>query len=643
MAVACGLLALALIDGAALIGLVGLALCLLGSRWRWADFPWAALTLGVAPFLVGWVWFGGTSEHAVCLGLVYLQVRRHLGRGGLTDDRVALLLSALMLVFSAVQTRDIAFVVLATLWALMLPPALVHTTSGQGQKKVGAGRLSAVIAGLTCVIFVALPRCRTTPPDTTALVGFSDQLELGGMGRLLEDPAEVFRLRLQEGSQVELSGPLYFRGMALGRVDGGKWYADTERLPQQQGPSLKDYEPKPDELLVEVRRQPVFQRVLFTVGAPAGPRFRLDTDQTLLRDLSGNWFSEETGEVVYRFLARPPLAPSNEPDPVASDFLFPGEREARLRLPDGMNKRIGELAVSMAGEYDSSWARVVALQHFLRSQYRYTRAPSRSEPEVALYDFLFKNKSGHCEYFASALAVMARAVGVPSRLVTGFVLHQEEEVDGWFVVKRSNAHAWAEVFLDDVGWVIVDATPGSASEVFGSSPRSVLGYWFDGVQEAWEGLVLDYDAKVQRGVVVATARQADRVFVLSSNRSSVRGLLVLVLVLALVVGAGVWIARRLMGRLAGEGRVVPAGRVARLYYGVRRELERRGWEVPEHLPPLEAARWVSARADEPQAEALVELAWLFYRVHLRGDLEQDVLEEAVGLAAQARRIGPPSF
>ncbi|MBT3221043.1 MAG: DUF3488 domain-containing protein, partial [Proteobacteria bacterium] len=612
-----------------------------GSHWRWPELPWASLTLLVAPLLVGVVWMGASAEQAVCWGLVYLQVRRHLGRRGADDDRVALLLSALMMVFAAVQTRDVAYVVLATLWVVMLPPALVSSAIGQPQ--LGTRGLSALTFGLACLSFIALPRCRTNPPDTTALVGFSDQLELGGMGRLLEDPAEVFRVRLQKGPDVEPGGSLYFRGMALGRVDGGKWYADTERLPQQQGPSLDEQQPGPEEILVEVKRQPVFQRVLFTVGAPAGPRFRLDTEQTLLRDLSGNWFSEDTGGVVYRFLARPPLSPGDEPNPVASDFLFPGEREARLRLPDSMHKRIGELAVSVAGAHDTSWARVLALRQFLRTQYRYTTAPSRAEPELALYAFLFQSQSGHCEYFASALAVMARAVGVPSRLVTGFVLHDDEQVDGWLVVRRSNAHAWTEVFLDDIGWVIVDATPGSASEIFGSSPRSVLGTWFDEVQEAWEQVVLDFDAKAQRGAVIATARQADRVFVVSPNRSSLRGLAVLLFVGALVVGAIVLAVRRAIPQLAGESRVVPAGRVARLYYNVRHELKRQGWEVPECLPPLEAARWVSARADEPQAEALVDLAWLFYRVHLRGELEQDVLDEAVGLAAQARRIGPPSF
>ena len=91
---------------------------------------------------------------------------------------------------------------------------------------------------------------------------------------------------------------------------------------------------------------------------------------------------------------------------------------------------------------------------------RYTLQLSRTVPHDPLANFLFERKQGHCEYFASSMAVMLRTLGIPSRVVNGFRTGEFNDLTSQYVVRASNAHSWVEAYFPGYGWIAFDPTPG---------------------------------------------------------------------------------------------------------------------------------------------------------------------------------------
>jgi hypothetical protein len=133
------------------------------------------------------------------------------------------------------------------------------------------------------------------------------------------------------------------------------------------------------------------------------------------------------------------------------------QRERLLAVPPDVDAKVVSLAREVAGEGDAA-TRLARLQLHLRSKHQYSLSfEPQGEP---LSDFVLNGRSAHCQYFASALVMMARANGIPARFVTGYYAH-EPYGDNRTVVRDRDAHAWAECWVDASGWVTVDATPSS--------------------------------------------------------------------------------------------------------------------------------------------------------------------------------------
>jgi hypothetical protein len=171
-----------------------------------------------------------------------------------------------------------------------------------------------------------------------------------------------------------------------------------------------------------------------------------------------------------------------------------------LRLPDGRNPRAAELAREMraAAQSDVAFVRAV-LSRFNNDEYYYTLQPPPlgSDP---VDRFLFETRQGFCEHYASAFAVLMRAAGIPARIVLGYQGGELNPVGGHLTVRQADAHAWTEVWLDDVGWRRVDPTAAVAPE---RVEVGRAGAMFDGSGAAWglmapsellHQLVLTWDA-----------------------------------------------------------------------------------------------------------------------------------------------------
>ena len=129
------------------------------------------------------------------------------------------------------------------------------------------------------------------------------------------------------------------------------------------------------------------------------------------------------------------------------------------QLPHEIDPRIRELAAKVVKDAPSQLDAAIALEQHLRTQYQYDLGSVfNSQNSTPLSEFLFENKSGHCEYFASALAVMLRTQNIPSRLVTGFSATNRNPLTGYYDIYALDGHAWVEALVDDQGWVILEPT-----------------------------------------------------------------------------------------------------------------------------------------------------------------------------------------
>ncbi|MES9945592.1 MAG: DUF3488 and transglutaminase-like domain-containing protein [Candidatus Thiodiazotropha sp.] len=129
------------------------------------------------------------------------------------------------------------------------------------------------------------------------------------------------------------------------------------------------------------------------------------------------------------------------------------------QLPEDMDPRIDQLATQVAQSHDSQFAKAIALEQHLRNHYDYDfDSIFKSQNQTPLGQFLFETKKGHCEYFASALAIMLRTQGIPSRLVTGFSATNQNPMTGYYDVYALDGHAWVEAYVDGIGWLELEPT-----------------------------------------------------------------------------------------------------------------------------------------------------------------------------------------
>jgi hypothetical protein len=293
--------------------------------------------------------------------------------------------------------------------------------------------------------------------------------------------------------------------------------------------------------------------------------------------------------------------------------------EAGVRIPEGLDPRIQQKALEWLEELPpgaSSSQKAAHLEEHLRS-YTYIRNPGEAYREQNLWFFLEQSKTGHCTYFATALALMLRSIGIDSRIVRGFHGGEASPLDGVIRLRRSDAHAWVEARIEG-RWTILDGTPGEAI-ARETSLLEAAGEW---VVTGWIGLMITLQGTEFGMLLWASAAWLEERAVT----------LVLVLLFFLLLSTGLRIGGAWWRRHQKESL---RGRVARRYDRARELVLRKGWRIPEQLPPRQAAHWLVSRAGA-LAEPLETLAWLHYRVRYGGEADRELEGEADQALAELR-------
>jgi hypothetical protein len=306
--------------------------------------------------------------------------------------------------------------------------------------------------------------------------------------------------------------------------------------------------------------------------------------------------------------------------------VLPAQLRDELLLLPPTDARILELAKQLGGALPAR-DQALAIEKHLRTGYGYTMELLSSPVDDPLAHFLFERRKGHCEYFASAMAVMLRAIHIPSRVVTGFQGGLFNPMTGWHLIRSSDAHSWVEAYLPGKGWTEFDPTPPDTSFA-GNTLWTRWALYLDTVDMFWQQWVMNYNLDQQLSLA-SRVEQSSRVFntnwlaaMSKATRSFASGgwksaepyaaagvALVVLIALAIWCGPACWrtVLAHLHARRLSRGQV-GASDAAILYSRMLDILRRRGYEKPGWLTPSEFARILPP---SPMSESVVNITTLY--------------------------------
>jgi hypothetical protein len=210
----------------------------------------------------------------------------------------------------------------------------------------------------------------------------------------------------------------------------------------------------------------------------------------LFRDSTGSLFNPFRNYAPVRYFGYSRLPTVNAAKLRAAPEKYSDEiLNVYLQLPP-LDQRIPALARGAAGKARTPYDKALAIETFLRTRFTYTLELTGKPGDDPLAHFLFDTHAGHCEYFASAMTIMLRTQGIPSREVNGFLPGEFNDLAGDYIVRASDAHSWVEAYFPGSGWVTFDPTP-AATENFGFLSR--LGLYLDWMELTWNEWVVNYD------------------------------------------------------------------------------------------------------------------------------------------------------
>ena len=503
---------------------------------------------------------------------------------------------------------------------LLVPPdSRVFKKAGRRSwRNSEAARLPFVAVALLLLIFaLALPLFLIAPRSGAAaltrsggglsnFIGFSESVTLGQIGTLKQDDGLVMRVRVEESASLR---ELRWRGVALDEFTGNGWKKSIQA--RQPEPPISErggfYQFGRTEALHRLTTQTFFLEPLESAVLFAAPRVvAIQGDLPFVRmDGEGSVQSRrhDFERVMYKA-----ISDTDEPrmDELRNDLRPYSPAFYRyLQLPDKLDRRIGPLATTMIlhANANNRYDAAKAIESQLQRDYGYSLEMKASGPDP-LADFLFNVRAGHCEYFATAMAVLLRTHGIAARVVNGFLPGEYNETAGAYTVRQSDAHSWVEVYFPETGaWVTFDPTPSAGRvEPVRTGFTAQLQKYGEALELLWFQYVVGYDKQEQRSLATSLHNQ---VFDYGRMVSSLLGtiqryltgnvllLLIVVLALALIV-LSLLFGKRFWRLL--RGRSVDAEEAGRTYSSVQfyerliSLMEQRGLSRDRHLTPLEFAQ-----------------------------------------------------
>ncbi|HEY0513188.1 MAG TPA: DUF3488 and transglutaminase-like domain-containing protein [Thermoanaerobaculia bacterium] len=514
---------------------------------------------------------------------------------------------------------------LALTLVLLTRFAFLHVLSGFGREDPALASiplrgflLLATVAVLVIAVplFLLLPRVRAPfivgrgagAGANLEAAGFSDQVTLDSIGRIRGSREVVMRVLNETAASPDRE--IRFKTATYDVYQGGTWQRSPTRgiLQRGQGVRFRLGPARP------VRWATIFLQPLHSQSVP------LPVETAVVEPRSSTLTIDGGGAVSFPFN---PLEVSEyrvglAASPVLAGALPAGAADPTLDLT-GVTPKIAALAAKVMGQGTAA-QRVRRLENHLVDNYTYTLDFMGRSADNPIEDFLFRYRSGQCEYFASSMVLMLRSQGVPARLVTGFLGGEYNPFEGYYIVRENNAHAWVEAYLIGEGWRIFDPTPPAGRPAGGTEGAMLL------AQQAWDFMIFRWDRYVLtfglydqlrifgslrelwtdfwskfRHEEKPAARSSPSAFDVlghgAAKPAGHRGLPDVPLPVALgltLVAAAVWILYL---------RLRPPLTATAAYRRLRRRLGRAGSSLPDSVPPLAVRREAEVRYPAAAAPA----------------------------------------
>ncbi|MBI3894610.1 MAG: DUF3488 domain-containing protein [Acidobacteria bacterium] len=363
------------------------------------------------------------------------------------------------------------------------------------------GTSSAICCGtvvLTAILFFVIPRgsrgyFSAFGRQGERMTGFSENVELGTIGQIKRSSSVIMHI---DAPNLSPARAVKWRGVGLTNFDGKRWF--NRGIPSAAAAGFRRFQLmrelshpglRPELLDYTVMLEPMASNVLFVATQPmelTGPFRRVWQDET------GSVYVSFTDGSMIRYTALSDIA-SPSPEMLSSDSaLLPDAiRETYLQLPT-LDSRVSLLAQEITSSQTTAYDKAEAIARYLQANYGYTLDLPAAMPKDPIAYFLFEVRRGHCEFFASSMAILLRSAGVPARLVNGFLQGSYNDVSGQYTVRASDAHTWVEVYFPTYGWVTFDPTPPE-----GRSAQDLwlgrLSLYLDAFQSFWDEWIINYD------------------------------------------------------------------------------------------------------------------------------------------------------
>lgn len=601
------------------------AVCVALLAWRayltWGGYPlparWLLLTVTVACVLAIAVTFRTLFGREVGVALlILLSTLKLLELKAVRDATVLIYLSCFIIITNFFYSQSIPTALFMLLTLLVIMATWVHMQTGalalRPRMRIAVVLLLQAIP-LSLIIFVLFPRVQGPlwgmPQDAYASSGLSDTMEPGSMSKLSLSDAVAFRVVFND--TVPLREQMYWRGPVLWDYDGMTWKRGSNAT--LRPPTLSDTSLPVD---YTVTLEPHNKRWLFALEMPTRLSIpaELAPDFQLLSRAPVNARTRYNASSLLSFRANP-----DEP---------PQQLQRALALPQGYNPQTRRLAAEWRAQSADPEAVVrTALAYFNRQDFEYTLEP----PPLGLNgvdEFLFGTKKGFCEHYAGSFVVLMRAAGIPARVVTGYQGGEYNELGGYYIIRQADAHAWAEVWLRERGWVRIDPTAAISPERIQSGLSSALPdnaalpfmarnppEWLRGLRLNWDALsnqwnqwVLGYNT--ERQFAFLTRMGMEDITWQKMALNMLAGIALLVGVFTLVM------LRRLAVRRTDA--------VQAAWLKVCRKLEKAGLPRAPHEGPMDYAARVAA-AHPDLSEDIHDIAARYASLRYGGESEQDGL------------------
>ena len=452
-------------------------------------------------------------------------------------DRDALFLSMLSfasILAAAVLTVDTTFLILFFIFLLFgistfvgmelrrgalgaVSPAL-HLHTERDRKLNRALSLSAL--SVACgsimiggVLFFFFPRFSAgylgrASFNPSLMSGFTENVELGQIGEIKKNSAVV--MRVQTGKPIGYDR-LRWRGIALTSFDGRRWSTpehNAQKLQPDDDGWIRTAEvphktdsPKP-EMIYTVYLEPLATDAIFVPGKVISLKGNFNGENSnsfaairrtyIFRDSTDTLLNPFHNYSAIRYAGFSLLLPMDATKLRAASTEYSIDiASTYLQLPHELDPRIPELAKQIAKNARTPFDKSLAIESYLRNRFTYTLNLTGKPGDDPLAHFLFETRAGHCEYFASAMTIMLRTLGIPTREVNGFLPGEYNDLGGDYIVRASDAHSWVEVYFPGLDWQTFDPTPAAPENESGFLTR--LGQYTDWMEITWSEWVIGYD------------------------------------------------------------------------------------------------------------------------------------------------------